>query len=424
MSKILLDYVFQVTEVASVPLASTGYLKRAIVIAKPKAGQEANVGTLYTITNQTELAARTDNTNGLRLLSAGLTSFYLILADNLDIDAYLNAVIGTAFTVLISDDFVDSDFTTGVISPAVKASLKVQDILYTAKTAGVAGNSTTITYADTETGDVATVSVVGSDISVAIEAGVTRAETIYDAILASVPASALVDVEMDVGDEDDVQSVAVLTALAGGADQVNGAGADFGNFKGVIGVSTTSESFAEQQAVIEKRSAWLTSPSNGAENMFYAFGLILSNRVDWTSGQYATVPLNDGIESLGTAELLFEKRISFVISDENYGNRIGFFVAGGKAIIAPYIKENLKVDMQGVALQWFAANNPKYTPVAASRLQKKEQLVIDEYIEKTWLEDGTVRITATRDNFVADGYIEVPEPNAMWRVFNVMREAQ
>ena len=98
------------------------------------------------------------------------------------------------------------------------AAVKIGDITYTSKRFGSAGNAITITLADTETGDVAEVTVDGTDITVAIEAGVTTAQTIVDAIEASTEANALVSCVIDGGDEDATQSGATETALTGGSD--------------------------------------------------------------------------------------------------------------------------------------------------------------------------------------------------------------
>lgn len=100
------------------------------------------------------------------------------------------------------------------------ASVKKGDITFTAKGWGAEGNAVTITLADTETGDVAVVSVVGTAITVGIEAGVTTAQTIKDAIEADTDAAGLISATIDDGDEDAPQAAATVSSLSGGSDFV------------------------------------------------------------------------------------------------------------------------------------------------------------------------------------------------------------
>lgn len=103
---------------------------------------------------------------------------------------------------------------------AVKASKKIQDILWVAKTAGAAGNNIEITYADTNSGGGASVSVAnGTEITVSIEAGVTTAGTIADAVSGHAEAGALVEGIVDPQDENRPQDATDgAIALEGGAD--------------------------------------------------------------------------------------------------------------------------------------------------------------------------------------------------------------
>ena len=64
---------------------------------------------------------------------------------------------------------------------------------------------------------------------------------------------------------------------------------------------------------------------------------MLSNALAWRNQQYISMPLADDVATLGDAESYFDDKISFVISDTQYSNRLGLFVAGGKAIVAPYV---------------------------------------------------------------------------------------
>lgn len=428
MAKILLDYVFPISVTESIAQASTAFLKQVAVVAKPKAGQEANVGQLYECVNMTEVLVRTDNEEAEELFNAGMSKVMILLSDDLDLAAYLATHANKFYTLLISSDFDDEDIGT-VVTPAVKAEVKIQDILFRAKLGGTAGNSITVNYntGGTSPIDDGDVTVVGSAITVAMEDGVSTAEEIADAIAAKTEADALVDCVVDEGDEDDVQAVfGAAVSLAGGVAEVedDGDGISKGTFDGVIGVSSDDDELMSAQAVIGKRSAWFTKSANAAKNMFYGFGKLLSNLVSWKNQQYIEMPYDDDVDELGEATSLFDDKVSFVINDTEFGNRLGLFAAGAKAIVAPYILKNLRIDLQSVALQWIATHQPQFTIKEATLLELRlQEDVINAYITRGWIESGTISITLQAQNFVAAGTIEVPTPTALWRVVNEMIES-
>ena len=106
-----------------------------------------------------------------------------------------------------------------------------------------------------------------------------------------------------------------------------------------------------------------------------------------------------------------------VLSDDEYGNRLGLFCAGGKAIVAPYIKRNLEIDLQSSALTYVSANQPAYSKVQAALLEDELQKVVDSYISRQWIESGKAEVKLEQANFVASAYMEIAEPNALWRIF-------
>lgn len=204
---------------------------------------------------------------------------------------------------------------------------------------------------------------------------------------------------------------------------------DLGAWKGVVGVSSNDDTtFLPAQAVIENRCAFYASTTNKAKNMFYAFGKLLSNAVNWTNQQYIAMPLADDVATLGDANALFDDKISFVISDDEFGKRLGLFCAGGKAITAPYIVRNLEIDLQSKALQYISGNQPGYTLTQAALLEDELQKVISGdvgnpgYIGRQWIEAGVVEVKLEQENFVASGYINISEPKAMWRIFGEIRQ--
>ncbi len=418
---ILLDYFFPITAITPTPAASTAFLKQACVVGK---GGSSGVLTLCTSVSAAQALVDSAGAKAeiAQLFAGGVSRCYVLQSDDLDLADALEGHESDFFTLLITSDYADEEIGS-VTSAAVKASKKIQDITFEAKTAGVAGNSTTINYNTGGTAGSEVVTVVGTAISIAMQDGVSTATQIKTAIDNSVPAAALVTVSIDSGDESDVQAVfGAAIALENGADAVVSGDIDVGDFKGVIGVSSDDDDFLADQAAIANRAAFHTTTTNKAKNMFYAFGKLLSNYVNWLNQQYISMQVEDDVATLGQANALFDDKINFVISDSEFSNRLALFVAGGKAIVAPYIVRNLEIDLQSKALQYVSGNQPGYTKTQAALLEDELQKVVDLYITRQWIEVGKIDVLLEQDNFIASGYINIREPKALWRVFGELRQ--
>lgn len=427
---ILLDYFFPISSIEPTPAASTAFLKQVCVVGKPKdGGVTTGVITLITAASSASTYFGAEASDEVeQLFNAGMSRVYLLPMDDLDLADALEGHESDFFTLLISSDFSDEEVETGeqITTAEVKSSKKIQDILYTSKLDGSDGDAITISYIeDQASGDQAIVGVDGNAITVDIDDSATTAATIAAAILGSTPANALVSAIVDEGDEGDIQAVTGSPiSLEGGVDEVTdeGDGLDVGQFEGVTGLSSADDEFLSDQASTTNRAAFHTTSGNKAKNMCFAFGKLLSNSLNWLNQQYITMPLADDVGSLGEANNLFDDRISFVISDSQFGNRLALFAAGGKAIVAPYIKRNLQIDMQSAALSYISGNQPQYTRKQAALLENELQKVVQSYIDRQWIESGTVEVKLEQDNFIASGYINIAEPKALWRIFGEMRQ--
>lgn len=429
--KILLDYFFPVTAVEETPAASSAYLKQVLVVAKPKTGQEGNVGEIYECTSNSQIAARTDNTESAQLFSGGMSKVFLLLADDLDIAEVVNANLGEFFTILISSDFDEDDIAivaaSGIITVTSYANLvsgtddviTIEGVAFTAQTG--AATLGTATFQAATSND-----LTAASLAAQINAHATTSELVVASVVGAVVT--LTALENGYGGnaidltytDNDTNVGATLSGLSGGKLS-GGAGLDVGNFKGVVGVSSIDDDFNEDQAVIENRSAWHSTSGNKAKNMFYAFGKLLGNALGWKNQQYITMPFADDVDELGEANGFFDDKISFVLSDDEFGQRLGLFAVGGKAIACPYIKRNLVLDLQSKALQYVSANQPDYTKTEAALIEDELQKVIQLYIDRKLLSGGSIQIKIEQDNFVASGYIEVPDPKALWRIAAEMR---
>jgi hypothetical protein len=197
---------------------------------------------------------------------------------------------------------------------------------------------------------------------------------------------------------------------------------DVGTFKGVVGLYSNDKVLATAEAVKTKRCAFYGTTITKARNLFFAFGKLLSNQLNWSNQQYIQMPFADDVDTLGEAESLFDDRVSFVISSAQFGQRLGLFCAGAKAIIAPYILRNFEIDMQSRALTYISANQPQYTITQATLLEDELNKVITLYIERGWITSGKIEVKLQQSNFVASGFIEVSEPTALWRIFGEVRQ--
>lgn len=104
------------------------------------------------------------------------------------------------------------------VTAAVAATVTIQNLVYTAATAGSAGNSITIAYTTGAVAGSEVVSVVGNAISVQIQSGVSTNTQIKTKLDASGPAMALISVATTGGGGIAQTAPVSATALAGGRD--------------------------------------------------------------------------------------------------------------------------------------------------------------------------------------------------------------
>lgn len=410
MANILLDYFFPITTIEPTQAASTAFLKQVLVVVKPASG--VPTGSITACTTKAAVAALTDNTEADQLFDAGMSKVFVLPMDDLNLASALEGYESDFFTLLISSDFSDADVIASYAALTVNG-----DLVFTAVELGWGGNDISIILADTATAGSETVSVVGDQITIGIEGGVSTATQVKAAFDADEDAVALASCAIESGQDGEAQAAAAEDNLEGGD------GLTLGAYKGVVGVSSTDDSYLATQAAIANRCAFHTTSGNKAKNMFYAFGKMLSNSLAWRNQQYISMPVADDVATLGDANTLFDDNISFVISDDEYSNRLALFAAGGKAITAPYIKRNLELDLQSAALSYVSGNQPEYTLKHAALLEDELQKVIQEdYIDEGLIEAGTASVTLEEDNFVATGEFNISEPKALWRIFGEMRQ--
>lgn len=429
---LLLDYAFPIEANEALAEPNIAYLKRVCVVAKPKSGQEGNVGNVYQCLNMAAVAARTDNDNAQQLFDAGLTQVYVLLAEDLDMVDPLSTE-NRFFTLLISDDFDKDDMTVAQAQGTVTVTSYANLVSGTDDSVTIEGTVFTAQTGAVTEGDATFQAATSNDATAAsLAAQINAHATVSELVIATVVGAVVTIKAKDAGVDgnsiglsytDNDTNVGITLAGLSGGNLSGGAGILVGDWNGVIGVSESDLDFLEDQAVITKRTAFFGSDTNGAKNMFYAFGKLLSSR-DWTNQQYQEMPVDDEIDELGEANNLYDLRVSFVLSSEQYGNRLAFFTNNRKAIVAPYISEYFQVSVQGWGVSYIEANQPAYTAREASLLQDElEEKAKKAFVDTGLIETLSVKISLVNSNFMANGDLTIAEPKALWRVNAVLTES-
>ena len=435
MGNVLLDYFFKITALTSTPQASTAFLKQVCVVVSPKNGG-IQTGVPVLCTSNSAVAALTDNTEAAQLFAAGMTRVYILPMDDLDLTAVMEAYGTDFYTVLISDDFTEADVEQTAAYGTVTITSYSNLLTTTPDVVTVAGVAFTAQSSAVTTGQATFRAATGNNETAASLAAQINAHATSSALVTAVAVGAVVTITYkDVGyDGNDIGlsytdngggNIGATIAHVSASKLTGGSGLFLGVFDGVVGVASdddAADGFLETQAVIAKRCAFYESGTVNGKNMFFAFGKLLSNPLDWTNQQYISMPYADDIVAVGDAENLFDKKISFVIDDDEFGARLALFCAGGFAIVAPYIERNLEIDMQSKALQYVSGNQPSYTPKHAALLQDELDKVINGsdavrgYVQKGWIEEGSVEVLLEQDDFVASSEITMKRPRALWRI--------
>lgn len=428
---LLLEYAFPIEAIQPIVAPSADYLKQVCIVAKPKTGQAANVGTIYECLTMAEVAVRTDNTNAQQLFNAGMVKIYILLANDLNLATFF-ATENRFFTTLISDDFNKDDITANQAQGIFTVSdythftqsgidtITINGVVLTAQTTAVVAGEATFRAA---TSNNATASSIVAQINALATLNTLVIATLVDNVItvkakeAGSPGNLITAVYTNNGGNAGGAWTGLVSGKLSGGD-----GLFLGTWDGVVGVSSDDVAFLETQAVISKRTAFFGNATNGAKSMFFAFGKLLSSK-DWTNHQYIDMPFNDGTDTLAEAEDLYTGKVSFVLFSPEYGNRLALFANNSKAIVAPYIFEYFNLSLQGWGVQYIALNQPKYTLREASLLQDfLEEKAEQRFIATEIVESITIKISLVEDNFIANGDIVISEPKALWRVNAVIQQ--
>lgn len=190
------------------------------------------------------------------------------------------------------------------------------------------------------------------------------------------------------------------------------------SWKGVAG-TVTSDPENIPDAMTKNFCLFGSKTTADSYNPIYAFGALLS-AATWRNQQYIGTKKEIGlIDDLGIAETLFNDRVSFWLNDDTYGNRLGFFVAGGKSITTPYIDREITMQMQFAMTNFLTVNQPFNVAVERAELERIGGKMIGEYIELGYLDPEGVNALTVKDsteNFVVAGNLTTSPAVALWRI--------
>ena len=189
----------------------------AALVSTPGKRLFANIGTL---------AIRGQYATSLGTLFAVLgNQLYQVFADG------TSSVVGTLASTIGQVSMADNGLQLMIVdgangysytltsSIATAATLQIEAITYTAVTPGSAGNAITITYLNDVVGAApATISVVGTAITLHIQAGVTTATAVQSLVSGNTTVSALVTAVVSLGNNSSLQNAHTIQNLANGAD--------------------------------------------------------------------------------------------------------------------------------------------------------------------------------------------------------------
>ena len=200
---------------------------------------------------------------------------------------------------------------------------------------------------------------------------------------------------------------------------------DFGEFGGVVSYMSTDRDYIKSFNLQDWNAGFYGKIVNGAVNMYRSFGKLLS-AFSWKNQQYIEMEADDDITTLNEANVLFEAKANFVLNSPRYGRRLALFSAGNKAIVAPYIYEEICNNIQGWGLQYINLNQPDYTVRDAKLMQEFIQNKLNtNYVNKGLVPSATCNIKVVDgSNFVATGGVVIGEPKALWRVETTVQQGE
>jgi len=296
---------------------------------------------------------------------------------------------------------------------ATKALKKIQDLTYTAKTAGLAGNQITIAYTATGTKGSEVVTQVGNAISVDIESGVSTASDIKTAV--DNFAGIKVDVAL-VGAGTELETAPVsATNLAGGQDIANNGDVYRVSVEGTQNLGSGNITFYVGDFAIYNGSKWERSPmADGVQSVFGRTGVVEAEAGDYTAADITNVAAGT-IEATDVQAAINELDGDVGLKADKVVSATSGHLAGldsnGNLTDSGIAATSLTGNIQTIAIPIAVLNTVSTYALPNSSIVKNVTLVVESVYNAGTISAavGAVSILASTDSniLVADQYSNV-----------------
>jgi hypothetical protein len=208
-----------------------------------------------------------------------------------------------------------------------------------------------------------------------------------------------------------------FTILLDGFSDVEILAKELGDFEGVIGFETDSQS-----AGIENKTCKMYAPLKNGYTIGYSFGLGLSSPI-WINLQYKSSNKNvEFIDNLGIANTLYNTKISTWGKDDVVGLRLISFFVGGEAFSKAYIEKEIAINLQTNNINYLASEL-SYNLQDASLVEANNS----NYIQRFYVDTGLIETfeyevkLSTNNEFLSNLYIT--PIIAIWKINMIIKGA-
>lgn len=210
-------------------------------------------------------------------------------------------------------------------------------------------------------------------------------------------------------------------------DLVEGEAIRFVDFNGVTVYATNDLAKAEE---LSQSNAVFYDAGGSYAGAYEQFGYFLT-QVYWRNNQYHVLSSDNpasAVSTLGEAESLFDKRISFYL-DGSDGATLGFFGCAGDSITKTYLNRLIQLETQEAITSYIQNNEPNDTTVQRINIEEAAMGVIEKYEQYPYFylnadKDNYINILKSDDMYFVDGEAAIKIAEPIWRAHISVREVQ
>lgn len=200
----------------------------------------------------------------------------------------------------------------------------------------------------------------------------------------------------------------------------------FSDFQGVTVYATSDIEKAEE---LSQTYAVFYDENNAYTGAYEQLGYFLT-QLYWRNNQYYVLDRSNPVSTvntLGEADALFEKRISFYLNGSD-GPTLGFFGCAGGAITTTYLHKLIQLETQQAITSYIQVNEPNDTAVQRINIEETAMSVIEKYEQYPYFyldadKDNYIHILKSDDMYFVAGEAIVKVAEPIWRAQILVREA-